>query len=527
MQLPRRYKFLCGFAFLLCARSSFAQPLLPSGSTAPTTTRSSHSIVSTTNGSVTMATGANLGFTAEAGIIAVHGEEADNASLAGSVDAADGRPIARMSYVAYFAHETDPTPRPILFLWDGGPGASSRSLVVDSFGPVRVEVPAPGQVSKAPPSIANNPDCLLDAADLVFIDAPGTGFGHIEGPDAASKFYGIDGDAAAFAHFIERFLVTHNRQQAPLFLFGHSYGTMRAPVVARLLGEDELPPRGIVSVSQWLNNDDNVEAAKANPGTDNAYVDVLPSYAATAWYHHRLGDRYPTLAALLAKAEAFALGDYANALLAGSILPAGQAQAIAGTLESLTAVPASIWLKADLRIDSVHFVRLVLDDPDSAVARLDARYVGRIADPLASTSQADPYGSAIGSSLAVAGDQYERDVLGFGRTAAFSPDADVPNLNWGEYHSTDGKPWDSFFNVIPDLASVMIKQPGTRFLLMGGYYDLGTTYFGALQEIRHLPIPSTLRANIDTAFFPTGHGLYQQDDVRQAMHDRIAEFLHS
>ena len=251
----------------------------------------------------------------------------------------------------------------------------------------------------------------------------------------------------------------------------------------------------------------------------------MPTYAAIAWYHHRLHDRPASLGPYLAKVEAFALHDYATALLAGSTLGATQRQAIAATLETFTAIPKAVWLTANLRIDGATFRRRVLDDPERTVGRLDARYVGLVKDPLASDADDDPFGAATGPTVAASVAHYERDVLGFGRTAPYSPDADVPDLRWNNDHSTDGKPWDYFFNVIPDLANVMIRQPKIRVLMMNGDYDLSTTFLGALQEVRHLPIPQALQSNIETAFYETGHEPYIEDDVRHAMHDRISHFI--
>ncbi len=508
------------------ASSALAQPASKVELGPPGQLQATTGIVRTTEGSVMLTAGRRVTFTVEAGSLAVSGTDVSNAAIGGAPDVSEGDAIARMSYVAYFAQEGVPARRPILFLWDGGPGASSRGLVVTSFGPVRVAVPQPRDALPAPPPlIVNNADCLLDVADLVFVDAPGTGFGHIAGRDAARRFYSIDGDAAAFARFIEQFLTSNAREGSPIYLFGHSYGTMRSPVVARRLAGDGMPPHGIISVSQWLNNDENVDAAPANPGTDNAYIDALPSYAAIAWYHHRLRDRPPSLAPVLARTEAFALDDYAAALLAGSVLPTARKHAIAATLEDLTGVPAGVWLKADLRIDGAAFRRLVLNEPDRTVGRLDARYLGMVTDPLESRVDNDPFGAATSPTIAAAGAQYEREVIGFGRTVAFAADADVPDLRWDEYHSTDGKTWDSFYNVIPDLAKVMTEAPGMRFLMMNGYYDLGTTYLGAVEDLRHLPIPIALQSNIQTTFYETGHEPYIEDNVRHDMHDQIARFI--
>ncbi len=492
---------------------------------------------SVTQGSVTFANGSTLGFTAVAGLISVGGTDGDDTAFdaTGSMPApaagggsGSGPAVARMSYVAYLAHGTDAGRRPILFLYDGGPGSSSRSLLMTSFGPVQVSVSQPGDAAGTPaiPNVSNNPDSLLDVADLVFIDAPGTGFGSIEGRNAAATFYGIDGDAAAFARFIKRFRAHFHRWTSPLYLFGHSYGTMRNAVLARLLSDDDAPPRGIISSDQWLNADDFLDSGPANPGTDSPYIYALPTYAAIAWYHHRAPDPPTTLRPWLDEIEAFALHDYATALLAGSTLPKEQERAISERLERYTGIPAETWVRARLRVSGVDFRRLVLANADRAVGRLDARYVAPVTKPLASDASGDAFGDAVGPAIAAATQRYEHDVLKLGPNYTFNAFADVPDLRWNEFHSTTGKPWQSFYNVMPDIAQAMTENPTMRVLLIGGYYDLATTYLASLQEMRHLTIPQDMQANIEIALYPTGHEPYVVDGIRREMHDRIAHLIH-
>ncbi len=68
---------------------------------------------------------------------------------------------------------------------------------------------------------------------------------------------------------------------------------------------------------------------------------------------------------------------------------------------------------------------------------------------------------------------------------------------------TTGKPWQGFFDVIPDLADTIIRDPAVHVLVMGGYFDLSTTFFASIYEMGHLPDPSALDGNIEYQFFPT------------------------
>ena len=57
------------------------------------------------------------------------------------------------------------------------------------------------------------------------------------------------------------------------------------------------------------------------------------------------------------------------------------------------------------------------------------------------------------------------------------------------------------------------------------YFDLGTLYFGATYEMKHLPMPQSLQSHIEYKFFPTGHMVYVNEDALHGLHDRTAEFI--
>ncbi len=493
---------------------------------------------SVTSGSVSLAGGSSMTYTAVAGLLTVGSTDQQDATLGLDGHVLPGRApasrkpedqpaTARMFYTAYFAHPTKAEARPIMFFYDGGPGASSRALLLDSFGPVRVasrdlQHPVGGLYTTL-----NNSSSLLDVADLVFIDAPGTGFGSIEGPDAAASFYGIDQDAAAFTRFVQRFLTRYDRWNAPKYLFGHSYGTIRNAALAFQLAQDDVDLNGIISVGQWLNNDDFLDSGRANPATDNPYFLALPSYAAIAWFHHTVPNRPAHLEPWLADVERYALGDYASALLAGSELTPAARQSVAARLEGYTGIPAATWLRANLRLSGSEFAKTLLAASGLTIGRLDARYTGPSTDLMASEAEYDPFASATSSALAAAMNSYARSTLKFGADLTYQADADVPDLKWDTYHVTTGKPWQGFFNVLPDLARTMTRNPAMHVLVMGGYFDLSTTFFASIYEMRHLALPPALEANIEYEFFPTGHEPYVNDDARHAMHDRIAQFIQS
>jgi carboxypeptidase C (cathepsin A) len=247
-----------------------------------------------TQGSITIG-GRALGYQAEAGILVVHVKDPMDDDAPPPHDEKSGAPPppqppeAGMSYVAYFRGDKQDTRRPITFLYNGGPGSSTVWLHMGAFGPKRVVTADDTHSPAAPYRIVDNEYTLLDVSDLVFVDAPGTGFGHLRGTDKEKAFYGVDQDAHAFANFIVEFLSRHNRWNSPKYLFGESYGTTRSAALSNILeNEKALDLNGIILLSQILNFDDSVDAPQFNPGVDLPYALALPTYTATAWYHHKL-----------------------------------------------------------------------------------------------------------------------------------------------------------------------------------------------------------------------------------------------
>ena len=176
------------------------------------------------------------------GSVTVEGKRISYEAVAGTLVLKnnDDTPTISMSYIAYFKDdEKDASQRPITFVYNGGPGSSTVWLHMGAWGPQRVFIEDTSR-TKAPYKTVNNDYSLLDASDLVFIDAPGTGFGEIitkrmGGAGDPKDFYGIDQDGRAFADFITDFITTYNRWNSPKYLFGESYGTFRSAVVANLL----------------------------------------------------------------------------------------------------------------------------------------------------------------------------------------------------------------------------------------------------------------------------------------------------
>jgi carboxypeptidase C (cathepsin A) len=488
-----------------------------------------HDAAQVTQGSISVG-GKAIAYQAEAGVLVVHVKDPlDDDPPAPHEDHGTPPPQppeASMSYVAYFRGDKEDVHRPITFLFNGGPGSSTVWLHMGAFGPKRVRTADDTHSAAAPYRVIDNEYSLIDVSDLVFVDAPGTGFGHLRGADKEKAFYGVDEDAHAFANFIVEFLSRHKRWNSPKYLFGESYGTTRAAVLSGVLeNEKELDFNGIILLSQILNFDDSVDGPQFNPGVDLPYVLALPTYTATAWYHHKLPARPDALEPLLREVENFALNDYAQALAAGATLGAERKSAIAAKLHEYTGLAQDYIERANLRVNGGEFEKNLLG-AEVTTGRLDTRFSGPTLDPMSKEAEYDPQSAAIGSAYVSAFNDYVRTVLKFGEKLEYKADIDVEKT-WDFMHQPPGasQKLPGATNVMLDLAMAMKQNPKLKVQLNGGYYDLATPYFAALYELRQLPIEPSLESNIDTHFYTSGHMVYAHEPDLKALHANVAAFI--
>jgi len=496
---------------------------------------------STTEHTVTVG-GQAIAYKAVAGTITVGGTDSFDAMLGldGKLMADSGmNPLdvakpedhpatARMFYTAYFKNEpAGSKPRPVMFLYNGGPGSATMWLHMGSFGPRRVVTPDTEHQEGAPYAMVDNQYSLLDVTDLVFIDAPGTGFSRIMGKDAPKAFWGVDEDAHAFERFIRRFLTKYDRWNSPKYLFGESYGTPRSAVLSADLQNVDL--NGIVLLSAILSFDNSVDGPKGNPGVDQAYAVGLPTYAATAYYHHKLPQQPGALEPFLKEVENFAIGEYETALLQGSALPDAEKNAVAEKLHNYTGLPVAYLLKSNLRVPGGAFSKNLQDPDGLTTGRLDTRFSGPDLDPLSEEAEYDPQSNAISAAYTTAINEYLRTELKYGRDWTYKPGAyGDGNFQWDMKHNAPGIGFsEGGTNVMPDLAYTMKSNPKMKVLLAGGYYDLATPYYEGIFEMHHLQIPQKLQSNISYKYYEAGHMVYVNEQVLSKFHDDVAAFVKS
>lgn len=505
-------------------------PAKPEAETTPPTPTES-----TTQGMLS-AGSEHIAYTAIAGTITVGATNEQDAQIGpdgkpvpGSAAAlvknpADEPPTASIFYVAYFKKDANPETRPITFLYNGGPGSSTVWLHMGAFGPKRVATPGDQHLPAAPYKLEDNPYSLLDVSDLVFIDMPGTGFGRLYGKDPEKAFWGVDEDGQAFARFIERFITKYHRWNSPKYLFGESYGTTRSAVLSNILeNEKDIDLNGVMLLSQIFDFNSDIDGARDNPGIDLPFETGLPTYAATAWYHHKLPNQPAELQPFLKQVEAFAMGDYTHALQQGTDLSEADKKAIAEKLHEYTGLSVDYLMRANLRVSGGGFTKNLQIDNDLTTGRLDTRFSGPSIDPLSEEAEYDPQSSAISSAYVALFNSYVRRDLKFGAGLSYLPEAQFHGHSWDWKHH--GNPMG--LNVSEDLATAMKTNPKLKVMINGGYYDLATPFYAAFYEDKHLPISSKLAQNIQYDWYESGHMVYVNDAALKKLHENAAAFIRS
>lgn len=440
-------------------------------------------------------------YTARAGTIAIENDK--------------GETTARMFYTAFTVDGANPRTRPVTFLYNGGPGSSTIWLRMGSFGPVRAQVGDAAPTPGAPFNLVDNQYSLLDRTDLVFVDAPDTGFSRIVPPGKPSDFFGADPDVRAFAQFVSRYITTFGRWNSPKFLFGESYGTPRSAMLVNSLQRQGIGINGVVLLSSVLDFslDWSINfSPTAIGGGDWAFPLYLPTEAAASWYHHALPGAQTTLDALLPQVEGFAMNEYLNALAQGSKLSPDTYNDVVAKLHQYTGLSENYIRQSNLRIPYWRYTTELFRDSGVMLGRYDARYTSYNLDRLADRADFDAVDSAIDAAFVATGNLYMRQVLGYQTTLVYRP---ITSLfrQWDWKHN-GGLP----LNTAQDLASAMVFNPNLKVFSANGYYDFATPFWATVYTLNHLTIPSQLQQNISYGFYESGHMVYLHPDALARLH---------
>ena len=430
-------------------------------------------------------------------------------ATAGHLSALDSTRAAEASifYVAYTADASPPATRPVTFFFNGGPGSATVWLHLGSFAPKRLVTGVPATTQTLPFPYVDNTESLIDTSDLVFVDAVGTGLSEAIAPHTNQTYWGVDADAAVLRDFVTRWLAVNGRAASPLFLYGESYGTVRVPVLARLLETAGTRVNGVVEQSSVLNYNSNCSIQTPPPSVNCA--GFLPSYAAVGSYYQLATAAEPDLDSYLAVVSSYADATYAPdaaTWLANGTLPAADHVA---ALVAFTGLPTAIWDR-QFDVDYDTFRHNLIAATTLGV------YDGRMSAPVGSALDAadDPSNTFVEPGFQAAIQAVLPDELGYTNPSTYVITSNAIDT-WNFSHGGRSLP-----DVVPDLSAALSLDPALKILSLGGQHDLITPFHQTELDFARLASGAPVTAH----FHPGGHMTYLDDGTRPLLKAELAAF---
>ncbi|GHS93727.1 carboxypeptidase [Synergistales bacterium] len=451
--------------------------------------------------------GETLRYSAEAGFLPTH--------------AASGEKTGEIFFVAYRKLQ-DAQPRPLSFIFNGGPGSSSLMLHLDCLGPRTVNLGNGIDIAELPYRLTDNSDTLLSVSDLVFIDPIGTGYSKAENSvDAATTFWGTEADAKSICHFIRLYITRNKCFRAPLYVIGESYGGIRCGAMSAYLQDMGIQPAGLVMISPALNYQDLVFLI----GNDRPYIHTLPTMTNAAWYHRKLPQRLLSMEqeAAYQEASAWAQGRYLHALWKGNAITEDEKRSIAEEFSLYTGLAADEILQLNLRVPSEYFAGNILREDRLFLGVYDTRCTSsgkaHVYEEDPSTFRAQlPAFSAFMTLLTeeiglVRDDEYVFNNKDIYPKWDFSTGVPNPSNRGG-----------GFTGSIELLSKSLRRNERVKLFVASGNYDLRCNRGASEFAVNQMDIPRSVRKKIVTKSYDGGHMFYTNPDAKTKLYRDLKSF---
>ncbi|MCO6428908.1 S10 family peptidase [Nitrosomonas communis] len=464
----------------------------------------------------------------------------DYTATAASITVYDkqSKPIGQIFYIAYIAEQQGDRPRPLTFVFNGGPGAAAAYLHLGALGPQRVVFNADGTVPSMPARIEGNPKSWLTFTDLVFVDPVGTGYSREVGHDESankdgevgwhpvspgrassrSKVWGVEEDTVSLSRFIRTYLTEENRWLSPMYLVGESYGGFRVARLSRQLQTNfGIAPSGLILVSPVL----DFSFIRGDERSLWPWVALLPSYAAAAAIHERsnqINYRANDPRFSLAQVERVALSDYLSGLAMGAL-----EQDWLDQTSRLIGLDKDMLLRWTGRVPPAHFTKALLADQ----RRLLSLYDGSITlvDPEPAKQRSlgrDSYLDRLNAPMTAAFNSYVRDCLNFKTDIPFLLLNEEVSAAWNWQSGMRGQ--QGFVEAVSDLKQAMSMNPAMRVQIVHGVFDLVTPYYASEIIIKQMALDPLISNNIQLKVYHGGHMPYLHQGALDSMFEDAVQF---
>ncbi len=409
----------------------------------------------------------------------------------------DYRAEAAIATISYLRTDDGNTQRPVMFLWNGGPGSAVSMLQMECFGPYCMakdekETPLYGLETEV--------DTILDICDLVYMDPVGVGYSRLLREDAAEKYFSVDGDARSITFAIVSWLKRHQRWNSPVYICGESYGTIRACRVLDELGRDPfygnrmmlgLPVAGVILIGSALSV--GKEGTELIDPSLELITAALPSMAAIHWYHNHQNEC--SLEVFVEKAWEFGRTKLLPALFAGDDCSQEEVKNIAYQLAKYTGMDPLYFENSRLKLQRVDdFMTQVISQKGLRVDLYDGRMTASLTGFYNTVGDGNMPIAVMNGILA--------PKLGVDPDRVYY----TGNLNvhpgWN-YAVENGK------SHMECLRAAAERMPAMKILMASGLYDLCTLAGNTRYQFTHSGIAEGRVINRE---YPGGHGVYSSKE---------------
>jgi len=425
-----------------------------------------------------------------------------------------GEIIASLYYTYYKRTDIkNSEKRPIIMSFNGGPGSASVWMHIAYTGPKVLQIDDEGYPIQ-PYGVKDNPNSILDVADIVYINPVNTGYSRPvvkkgEKLDK-SKFFGINADVKYLAGWLNTFITRNNRWQSPKYIIGESYGGTRVMgLAAELQNRQWMYLNGVIMVSP-------ADYKVLRTGSALSSSLNLPYFTAAAWYHKMLPSELQNkdLLEVLPLSEDYAINELIPAMAKGGFITDSKRNKVAERMSYFSGIKKEVILQHNLDIPKDYFWKELLRDKEGfTVGRLDSRYKGldkRIA------GESPDYNSELTSwlhSFTPAINYYIREELNFKTDIKYNVFGPVG-------------PWDNRNdNVREGLRQAMAQNPYLKVLIQSGYYDGATTYFNAKYTMWQTDPSGRMKDRFFFKGYRSGHMMYLRSEDLKKSNDDLRSFI--
>lgn len=425
-----------------------------------------------------------------------------------------GKIIASLYYTYYKRTDIkNSEKRPIIMSFNGGPGSASVWMHIAYTGPKVLQIDDEGYPIQ-PYGVKDNPNSILDVADIVYINPVNTGYSRPlvkkgEKLDK-SKFFGINADVKYLAGWLNTFITRNNRWQSPKYIIGESYGGTRVMgLAAELQNRQWMYLNGVIMVSP-------ADYKVLRTGSALSSSLNLPYFTAAAWYHKMLPSELQNkdLLDILPLSEEYAINELIPAMAKGGFITDSERNKVAERMSYFSGIKKEVILQHNLDIPKDYFWKELLRDKEGfTVGRLDSRYKGldkRIA------GESPDYNSELTSwlhSFTPAINYYIREELNFKTDVKYNVFGPVG-------------PWDNRNdNVREGLRQAMAQNPYLKVLIQSGYYDGATTYFNAKYTMWQTDPSGRMKDRFFFKGYRSGHMMYLRSEDLKKSNDDLRSFI--